>query len=61
MVLFSCQEGGKSGGSELSLPGFLVNMHKAEMTGHVFKPGSGGVKRKLHFFLPRGKVGRQKT
>lgn len=55
MVLFSCHEGGKSGGSELSLPGFLVNMHEAEMTGHVFKPGSGGVERQLHFFSPEGK------
>lgn len=55
MVLFSCHEGGKSGGSELSLPRFLVNMHEAEMTGHVFKPGSGGVERQLHFFSPEGK------
>ena len=55
MVLISCQEGGRSGGSELSLPGFLVNMHEAKMPRHVFKPGSGGVKGSFIFFSPEGK------
>lgn len=49
MVLISCQEGGRSGGSELSLPEFLVNMHEAKMPRHIFKPGSGGVKGSFIF------------
>lgn len=36
----------------MSLPGFLVNMHEAKMTGHIFKLGNGGIKRRFIFFSP---------
>lgn len=55
MGLILCQEGGRNRGSEMSLPGFLVNVHEAEKTRYLFKPGNGEIKRQLHFFSPKGK------
>lgn len=46
------QEGGRKRGSEVSFPGFLVNMYEAKTTVHIFKLGNSGIKKQLYFFLP---------
>lgn len=41
--------------SEMSFPGFVVNMHEAKMTEHIFNLAIAELKKQLCvFFLPRG-------